>query len=90
MTKVADFFTSLGWSRDDAKWFWAQLLSGATLIVSGVLDVGMVADYVGVHISDVTVHRIVAFCIVVLWLAGKMQTSRLFGKGALPPKPSLS
>lgn len=81
MTWLTDRLTALGWTRDDAKWFWGQLLSGMTLITTGVLDMRVVGDYVGIHLSDVVVHRIVAVCIFVLWLSGKMSTSQLFGKG---------
>lgn len=81
---LSNFFTNLGWSRDDAKWIWGQIVSAAAAIASGVFDLPYWASYVGVHLSTTGVHVITVLAVAVLWLSGKMATSNLFGLYNVP------
>ncbi len=85
MHKLTDFLTIHGLTRDDLKLFWAQVVSGAGLVVSGALNIPQIGTYLGLHISDTTLHWITAMCAIILWSAGKLSTSPLFGKPPTPP-----
>ena len=68
-------FAKLGISRDDAKWLWTQIVSGAALLTVNVADL---------PISDSARHKISVACAVILWFGGKMATSPLYGKNDMP------
>lgn len=84
--KIAELLTHAGVTRDDQKWFWLQVLAVAGVIASGSLDLNAVAGYLGLHPSETTLHWITAASTAVLWFAGNMKTSPLFGKANLPPQ----
>ena len=76
----SNLLISWGISRDDKLWLWTKLLAIATLITSGVVDVGYWAGYVGLHPSVTTVHWVQVIAIVLLYLSGQYSTSSLPGK----------
>lgn len=89
MLKLANFFNSLGWTRDDAKWVWGQIVSIAALIVSNVFDVHYWAGYIGINLSVTELHVITVVATAVLWLSGKMNSSNLNSKAAMQANPEL-
>jgi hypothetical protein len=86
---LSSLFTSLGWSRDDAKWIWGQVVSAAAAIASGVFDLSYWASYIGIHLSVTQVHIITVVAVFILWLSGKMATSNLFAAGNVPKDGSI-
>lgn len=82
MLSLVNCFTNLGWSRDDWKWTWGQLVGVAALIVSGVFDVQHWAEYVGLHLTVVQVHIVQATSGAILWLSSRMTASNLPSKAA--------
>jgi hypothetical protein len=72
--------TRLGLSRDDAKWFWLQLVGVATLVTTGALDLTNLGNYVGMHLSAVWLHRVFALCSLIVWLAARFSTSPLYNQ----------
>lgn len=84
LVPIGNLLTRLGFSRDDLTWFWAQLVAGAGLVFSGLIDVPTVAAKVGLYITPTEVNWIMGACIMILWLGGKMSSSQLFGKGQVP------
>jgi hypothetical protein len=77
---LGNFFASLGWTRDDAKWGRLQALSLATLVSSGTVDLQYWAHYLGIPLSVTAQHWIVVVAAITLWVAGKNDTSNLPGK----------
>lgn len=62
-----------GFTRDSFLWFWSRLTTGALLLVSGLIDL---PSYVGVGWSK----AITVTCVVILFFAGKYDSSPLPGK----------
>lgn len=63
---------SLGLTRDSLLWFWSRLVSGALLIVSGLVPLDA-------YVTP-TQHKILTVsAAVVLWLGGKYDSSPLPG-----------
>ena len=81
MAVLGSYFTSLGWTRDDAKWFWLQIVTVATLISSNVLDLPYWAGYLGIPLSTRELHWVQAITAIVLWVSARSATSALPGKG---------
>ena len=77
MKQLAALFASWGWSRDDWKWLWLQIVPVAALISSNVFDVSYWMGYLGIPLSPTALHWIFALSALVLWVAGKMDSSRL-------------
>lgn len=76
---IASFFARFGITRDSVLFLWGKILSALTLIVTGVLQIQSVADFVGIHLTEVDAHRIWAVAVVVLYLSGQYSTSSLKG-----------
>lgn len=76
---LTSLFLSLGWTRDSAHWVWIQVLTAAGLIASDALDLPYWLTYIGVSVSTTTLHRIDVVAILLLWLAGKYDSSSLPG-----------
>lgn len=67
-------------TRDDAKWWWLQVLGFASLIAANVANLPAWFAYIGVPLTDVSIHRISAAAAVALFLGGRYGTSPLDGK----------
>lgn len=74
---LANLFIKLGWSRDDAKWLWAEIITVAGLISSNVFDVPYWMAYLHIPLSPTALHWIFAICALVLYVAGKHDSSPL-------------
>lgn len=81
MFGLTSLFLKFGWTRDDAKWLWIQILTLGTLISSGVFDLASWFTYIGVPVTEITIHRILAVVAVILYIGGK------FDKSSLPGDP---
>ena len=79
MKYLADCLASLGLTRDNPIWTRLQIVTLATLITSGVFDVAYWAAYIGIPWSELATHRLRALAIIVLFFAGKLDTSPLKG-----------
>ena len=77
MDKLSGLFVSLGWSRDDWKWLYLQVGSVAALIASGVFNVEYWATYLGLTLTPIELHWIQALAVLILWVSGKMDSSKL-------------
>lgn len=78
MTQLRAWLIHLGLSRDDAKWFWLQLVGVATLITTGALDLTSLGNAVGMHLSAVWLHRVFALCSAIVWVSARLSTSPLY------------
>ena len=74
---LTNLFIKLGWSRDDFKWLFLQIVAVAALISSNVFDVPYWADYLGVPLSPTALHWIFGISALVLWLSGRYNSSPL-------------
>lgn len=93
MGRLTQLFIKLGWSRNDAKWAWLQIVSVAGLISANILDLHKVAAYIDVPLSDSWVHRISAAAAAVLFIAGNYHASplpstRQMETGLVPGSPA--
>jgi hypothetical protein len=66
-------------TRDDLKWPIAQILAGASMVTSGVLNVPALGAYLGITVSTVAFHWVFAVATVILYIASSMRTSPLPG-----------
>ena len=69
---IDPLFKKLGWTRDDVKLVWGQVISGALLVTSGVIDLSA-------YVTPAHLHLIQTAAIAVLYLSGKMGNSGLPG-----------
>lgn len=83
MGRLTQLFIKLGWSRNDAKWLWLQVVSVAGLISANVLDLHKAAAYIDVPLSDSWIHRISSLAVGVLFLAGRYHASPLPSQQAM-------
>lgn len=81
---LTNLLIDVGISRDSWLWFWGKLLSVATLITSGTLDLTYWAQYVGLHPTTTQVHIAQATAIALLWLSGQYSSSPLFSAANAP------
>jgi len=77
---ITTLFLAMGLTRDSHLWLWSRLVAVAALLSTGVVEISQVGAYIGVDISEVWANRIGVAAVVVLWLAGKYDTSALPGK----------
>ena len=80
MHAISDIMTRLGLSRDDWKWFWSQLVCGATFITTAGVDWTSFGAYVGIQIPLVWAHRIMILCVAIGWVSARLSTSPLYNK----------
>ena len=85
-------FIYLGWSRDDWKFWWAQIVSLCALVVSGVFDITYWGDYLGLPVSPLVLHWIMALSAFVLWVSARHSATTLpsasaMASGAVPGSP---
>ena len=81
-TPLSVLFHTFGWTRDDAKWGWTQLVAFAAIILSAGYDGAFVIElfsYLGIHVGTTFAHWVVAISAVVLWISGKFDASSLPG-----------
>lgn len=76
---LTNFFITLGWTRDDWKWFWLQIVTVAALITSNVFDIQYWATYLGVTLTPTILRWIQALSALVLWISARNQASTLPG-----------
>jgi hypothetical protein len=76
---LSSFLISRGLTRDSALWFWTELVSVAGLIASGLVDIVYWANYLAIPLTTVELHWIQALAVLILWFAGKHDTSPLPG-----------
>lgn len=76
---LSNWLMSLGLTRDSGVWFWTRLTVVLGLIATGAIDVAGISEWLGWHVSDVWLHRLTGFSILVLWFAGKYDSSPLPG-----------
>lgn len=87
---IGKFLANLGWTRDDWKLVWAQVVFGAGLVLQGVFDIHQFAlDYFGLNISAREIRWFMLLCGIVTWIAAKQGNSGLPGKND-PPAGSVS
>lgn len=93
---LTNLFISLGWSRDDLKFYWIQLIGGivsvAGLIADNAFDVSYWAKYVGIPLSEHGLHVILAAAMGVVWIASRARRSSLpsaaaMASGSVPGSP---
>lgn len=80
---LANLLISLGLTRDSQIWNWSRVIAIAWLVVAPGTDLIGIAGWLGIPLSPVWAHRLVAAAIVVLWFSGNYDASKLPGK----PKP---
>lgn len=80
---LTNIFISLGWSRDDLKFALLQIVAVAGLISSNALDVPYWMAYLGIPLSPTALHWIFGGAALVLWIAGKYDSSPLPSAGAM-------
>ena len=90
---LANLFIRFGWSRDDWKWLWLQILTVAALISSNVFDVNYWCNYLGIPMTPLVLHWINALSALILWLSARNATSQLPSRhamksGAVPGSPA--
>jgi hypothetical protein len=86
LTFLGKIFTFLGWSRDDWKWIWTQLVAAMGLVTLGAVDVPMWVMFLfGVTMSTTAIHWVQFVCGVIFWVSGRMATSPLYGRNNFPP-----
>ena len=76
---LANLLIKLGWTRDDWKLVWLQVVAVASLITSNVIDLTYWLGYLGLPVSTTFVHWVMVLAIIILWIAGKYSTSPLPG-----------
>lgn len=78
---LTNMFIWFGWSRDDLKWFWLQLVAGvvglAGLIADNLLDVKYWVDYLQLPIGTRGLHWIIAGAAAIGWIANRFKRSPL-------------
>lgn len=77
---LTNLFLALGLNRDHWAFLVGKILSLATLITSGVIDLTYWAAQLGIHITPVGVHWIQVVAVAVLYLSGQFSTSSLPAK----------
>lgn len=77
MGMLSTQFAKWGWTRDDAKWFWSRLVAVALAIATGAADPTGLFAQAGIALSPTWQHRIMLVCLIVVWIAGKQDSSRL-------------
>lgn len=90
---LTNLFITLGWSRDDLKWLILQIVAVAGLITSNAFDVPYWCAYLGIPLSPTALHWVFGTAAVVLWLAGKYDSSSLpsgpaMKSGTVPTSPA--
>jgi hypothetical protein len=90
---LANLMIRLGWSRDDLKWLLLQLATVAALITSNVFDVPYWCAYLGVPLSTTVLHWIFGVSTLILWIAGRYNSSplpsaRAMAAGVVPGSPA--
>lgn len=70
---LSQFLIQWGITRDSVIWFWSRVTTGALLLLSGVIDL---PSYVGPGWAK----TITITCSVILFFAGKYDSSPLPGK----------
>jgi hypothetical protein len=80
---LTNLLIKFGFSRDDAIWFWLQVVSVAGLISSNVFDVPYWAAYLHVPLSPTALHWIFAVTALVMYVAGRHDTSPLPSAAAM-------
>lgn len=73
MFSLSNWLMSMGFTRDSATWFWGRLVSGALLVLSGLVPLDG-------YVSEPMQKVITVGAAVVLWLSGKFDSSPLPGK----------
>lgn len=72
MNPITNFFCWLGLTRDSLLWFWSRLVAGSLLVAAGVVPL---EEHIGPKWAKVA--QLAA--VLVLWLAGKYDSSPLPG-----------
>lgn len=80
---LTNLLMALGLTRDSKVWLWSRVIAIAYLVAAPGTDLIGIAGWVGIPLSPVWAHRLVALAIVTLWFAGNYDASKLPGK----PKP---
>lgn len=80
---LTNLLIRFGFSRDDLTWLWLRLVTVAGLISSNVFDVPYWMAYLGIPLSPMALHWIMATAAVVLWLAGRYNASPLPSAAAM-------
>ena len=89
---LTNLLIRFGISRDSLWWFWLQVVSVAGLVSSNVLNVPYWMAYLHIPLSPTALHWIFAVSALVLWFAGKHDTSplpsaRRMASGSVPGSP---
>ena len=84
MTYLTALFTRLGWTREDKKWLYLQVVGAATLITTNTTNLPAWLAFIGVHATPVDIHRLEMLATLILAIAGHFRTSPLF---AVSPPP---
>ena len=85
-------FIRFGWSRDDYKFIWAQIVSICALVVSGLFDITYWGNYLSIPISPTLLHWIMAVSAFVLWVSARhssttMPSAQAMASGSVPGSP---
>ena len=87
-------FIYLGWSRDDWKLWWAQIITVAALIASNVFDVSYWYTYLtGAVLPALVLHWILGLAAFVLWISARHSSTTLpsaaeMAAGTVPGSPA--
>ena len=68
---------SLGVTRDSALWFWSRLVSAAAVLGTGLVNLSA-------YLSPGQIKATQVGAVIVLWLAGKYDSSQLPGEKKEP------
>jgi hypothetical protein len=76
---LSNYLVKYGFTRDSLTWVYAQVLGVSTLLLANVTDLHAWFAYVGVNVSELTIHRLSVAAVIALYLGGRYGTSPLPG-----------
>ena len=86
MNYLTALFTRLGWTREDRKWLYLQVVGAATLVLTNTTNLPAWFALIGVRATPVDIHRLEMLATIILAIAGHFRTSPLFAT----PQPVVS
>ena len=78
----------LGFTRNDASWFWAQLLGLAAVITSNTVDIPAWFARLGITVTPTELHWISVVAAALLYFGGRYGTSPLPATPAVVVMPN--
>jgi hypothetical protein len=77
---LSKLFISFGWTRDDLKWVYLQVVAVAALITSGAFDIPYWCGQLSIPCPPTMIRWVQALAALVLWISAQNASSKLPGK----------